>query len=134
MPDMERANQIVMLSRALSRLATNHPARPYVGLAAPVIPHAAADLYERGYRHHPELATKEVEPDTGTPDAAVNMQRMKDAHTALMDWLKQHDPEMHARVAAAQGDPMQSALLLAEIRRDHPEVLAKGVELMAQAE
>jgi hypothetical protein len=132
MPDMEYANQILMLGRGLAKLATNHPAQPYVGLNSMVIPHAAKDLYERGYRYHPELATKDVEIDAPQTDTGAGTRRMMDAHTALMSWLKERDPALHARVTAAQNDPMQSALLLAEIHREHPEVISKGNELMAQ--
>lgn len=131
MPDMEYANQILMLGRGLAKLATNHPAQPYVGLNAMVIPHAAKDLYERGYRFHPELATKDAAPDA-PQGAAAGTQQMMDAHTALMAWLEQQDPAMHARVVAAQNDPMAKALLVAEIHRDHPEIIAKGQELAAQ--
>lgn len=132
MPDMEYANQILMLGRGLAKLATNHPGQPYVGLNAMVIPHAAKDLYERGYRFHPELATKGVEQDVPQEDTSAGNRRMMDARAALMSWLKQQDPTLHARVTAAQNDPMQSALLLAEIHREHPEIIAKGHELMAQ--
>lgn len=131
MPDMDYADQIVALSRALSKLATGHPGRPSVGLAAPVIPHAAKDLYERGYRFHPELASK-LDSDPEPKGSGADARQMKGAHAALMAWLKQHNPSMHDRVVAAQSDPMQAALLVAEIHREHPEVIAKGAELMTQ--
>lgn len=132
MPDMDYATQILMLGRGLAKLATNHPGQPYVGLNALVIPHAAKDLYERGYRFHPELATKCVAPDSTQEDPTVGSRQMMDAHAALMAWLEQQDPAMHARVVAAQNDPMAKALLAAEIHRDHPEIIAKGQELAAQ--
>jgi hypothetical protein len=127
---MDHADQILAISRITAFAATGHPGRPYVpSFAKPMIPHNSQYWYECGLRFHPELATRE--PVSGPPSSAAQQRNMGDAHAALMGWLKQQNPAMHDRVAAAQNDPMRKALLLAEIQREHPEIMTKGQEILA---
>lgn len=152
MPDMERADQILAVSRVLQRIPTGNKQRPYQQTPPPIIGMWATELVDKyGVRVHPELATEElvrvqspagnhgpvqsVTKNTPAPlGGGPDVKRAEGARAALMTWLSENDPELARRIEAAQHDPMQSILLLAEIRREHPEVIAKGAELMAQAE
>lgn len=149
MPDMERVDQIAAIGRLISRMPMDRDGTRYFNTPAPVIGVWATELHDKyGLRVHPDLATEElvrVESPAGNHGAVrsvtrntpapmgggPNVTHLQGARAALMGWLKQQDPELHGRVVAAQNDPMKSALLLAEIRRDHPEVLAKGEEMAA---
>jgi hypothetical protein len=150
MPDFDRADQILWIGQTISRLPTGNKDRPYMNTPPPIIGMWATELYEDfGVRVHPDLAKKELvrvaspagnhgpikavskntpAPLDGGPDVQKTMQH---ARTLLLEWLADKDPELHRRIVAAEGDPMASALLLAEIQRDHPEVMAKGEEMLA---
>lgn len=152
MPDFDRADQILWIGQVLSRIPTGNKNRPYMGTPPPIIGMWATELHDEfGVRVHPELAKKELvrvqtaagnhgpvqavsrntpAPRDGGPQ--VNKQMMH-ARAALLEWLKEQDPAMHQRVMDADGDMMKSALLLAEIQRDYPDIMTKGEELLAQA-
>ncbi|MCX2931415.1 hypothetical protein ORI20_14110 [Mycobacterium sp. CVI_P3] len=149
MPDMDRADQILAIGRTLSRIPMDPEGRRYYQTPAPIIGMWATELHDKyGMRVHPELAKEELvrvespagnhgpvrsvtrntpAPMTGGP----SVKHMQDARTALLAWLQEKDPDLHRRVVAAENDPMKSNLLLAEIHREHPDVIAKGEELVA---
>ncbi len=149
MPDMNRADQILAIAQGLSRMPMDREGKRYYQTPAPILSVWATELHDKyGWRVHRELATEElvrvaspagnhgpvrsVTRHTPAPmGGGPNVKQLQDARTALLAWLQAKDPELHRRVVAAENDPMASALLLAEIRRDHPDVLAKGEEMVA---
>lgn len=155
MPDFERADQIVAISRVLSRIPTGNKSRPYMGTPAAIIASWATELHDDyGVRIHEGLARKElvrvksqagnhgpVQSVTKSTPARVGapnpeVQRMQSAHAMLMDWLREKDPALAAQVeraneAAARGDQTLAAIALNDIRTKHPEVWEKGQEILA---
>lgn len=150
MPDFDRADQILAISRVLMRVPTGQKSRPYMGTPASILASWATELHDDfGVRIHEDLATKElvrvqspagnhgpVQAVTkGTPARVAgenpDVKRMQSAHSALMDWLREKDPEMAMRVEKAQTDPTMAAIVLNEIRTEHPEVWEKGQEILA---
>lgn len=155
MPDFDRADQILAIARVLSRIPTGQKSRPYMGTPAPLLAPWATELYDDyGVRIHPDLAKKElvrvkspagnhgpvqaVSRNTPARAAAPNpeVQRMESAHAAMMEWLEAKDPKMAARVRQAneareRGDTTLAAIVLNDIRTEHPEVWEKGQEILA---
>lgn len=150
MPDMERLDGIAAIAQVISRIPTGNKQRPYMGTPAAVLGMWATELYDDlGVRVHPELATHELvrvdqrlgnhspvqKVTKGTParvgDNNPEVKRMQQAHDTLMDWLREHDPALADRVAAAQNDPVKAAILLGDIRRENPEIWEKGQEILA---
>lgn len=154
MPDFERADQIVAISRVLSRIPTGNKSRPYMGTPAPILGMWATELHDEfGVRVHEDLAKKElvrlktpmgnngpVQAVTkGTParvDINPDVQRMRKARELLMDWLRANMPDLAQRVQDAENDPDPTAhvVLLNDIRTQHPQVWEKGQEFLANVE
>lgn len=150
MPDYERLDGIAAIARVISRIPTGNKTRPYMGTPAAVLGIWATELYDDfGVRVHDDLATHELvrvddrlgnhspvqKVTKGTPArvgaANPEVKRMQKAHELLMEWLRERDPQMAERVEAAQNDPVKAAVVLGDIRRDHPEVWQKGQEILA---
>lgn len=155
MPDFDRLDGIAAVARVISRIPTGNKQRPHMGTPAAVLGMWATELYDDfGVRVHPDLATHELvrvdqrlgnhspvqKVAKGTPARLgenPEVKRMQAAHSMLLDWMRSQDdhPELSVladRVVAAQGDPVKSAVLLGDIRREHPEVWDKGQELLAK--
>lgn len=156
MPDIERLNGIAAIAAVISRIPTGNKQRPYMGTPAAVLGMWATELYDDlGVRVHPELASHELvrvderlgnhspvqKVTKGTPARVgadnPEVKRMQTAHEMLLDWMRSQPdhPELATladRVVAAQGDPVKSAVLLGDIRSEHPEVWDKGQELLAK--
>ncbi|MEW5810258.1 MAG: hypothetical protein AB1925_12470 [Actinomycetota bacterium] len=151
MPDIDdRANQILAIGRVLSRIPTGQKDR-YIGTPAPVIGMWATELHdELGVRVHEDLARKElvrVQSPLGnngpvravtkdTParvDDDTDVQRMQHARELMFDFLRTHNPGLADRIERAQDDPELQAIVLNDIVKQHPEVWAKGQELVDQA-
>lgn len=148
--DFDRVDQILAISRVLSRIPTGNPQRPYMGTPAPILASWATELHDDfGVRVHHDLAPKElvrvssplgnngpVQAVTkGTPARVGDnpeVERMQAAHQVLMEWLHENDPDMARRVQEAQTDPGKAMILLQEITSSYPDLVAKINELNAQ--
>ncbi|MGK2881087.1 MAG: hypothetical protein ACSLE6_09935 [Mycobacterium sp.] len=154
MPDLGRADQIAAIGRVISRIPTGNDNRPYYATPPPLIGYWATQLHDEfGVRVHAELAKKDLvrvktgagnfgpveevvatgnaTPPAGGPDDDVA--RMRGARADLLEWMRAQGPELAGladRVVGAEGDAERTALVLAEIRRDHPEVLSMGQDMV----
>ena len=137
----------------------NSPMGEYMQTPPPIRGMWATELHDKfGVRVHPELAKAELvrvqtqagnfgpvqEVTRNTPvragggDPGPDVSRLKGAQKLLLDWMRSpevaaEDPKLPVladRIERAQGDGKAGALLLAEIRRDYPEVWDKGQDLV----
>lgn len=132
MPDMEKVAAVRAMADSLHRIAP--PGR------APM----AAELYDLGWRLHPELATKELvrmgpaSMGNWAPQAAqkINLKARREAALDprfLLDLLRQSKAAdlvaLADEVEAAIGDPEKTAATLARIRKQFPDVVATAAQL-----
>jgi hypothetical protein len=94
----------------------------------------AEGLHGLGVRVHPELATSVMVSDT-TPGMGNHAAKAPMAKQAL-DFLRETQPDLAAKIQVAQQDPAARARLAAELRakiaNDVPELREQGAAVVAE--